>query len=207
MRRRLDESGVSLVEVIVYVIVSGLILAGVALMFTHGLSEQTKATKRDFVTGPANTISTSLAELRNATLVEQVATESGDGIVATLVNEEGSLYCRAWIVGDSGTVSGDLLYTAPASIGHGTDLSEEAKIAISDAAVLTWGALARHNDKEGRVDEITGSITYSSDTDAVAVDLKIIAGPDNATESVEIKNIIIAQALVPGAEGMSCVQD
>lgn len=97
-----DDEGMTLVELIVVIVVSGLFIGLLAVMFASGLSEQGRSSLRDRATGSANLLSVSLSQLRNATH----ATSSPDGtaLIATIVSREGLERCYGWSAPGDGTM-------------------------------------------------------------------------------------------------------
>jgi Tfp pilus assembly protein FimT len=89
----LDEQGVTLVELIVYIVVAGVILAGMAGLFANAWTSQAQTTDRDLATGRANVIAASLqTSVRNASALRH----SGGVLTAVVATGTTGWQCRAW---------------------------------------------------------------------------------------------------------------
>ncbi|MFC5432803.1 prepilin-type N-terminal cleavage/methylation domain-containing protein [Microbacterium suwonense] len=108
MRAR-DDDGITLIEVIVYLVISGMFLALLAGLFVAGLRAQTTATDLDSATGASGVVSSSLQSgIRNAAAF--ALSDDNQTVVATVIADDGPS-CRGWRV----TADGDLLYQRSSS--------------------------------------------------------------------------------------------
>lgn len=168
-----DDAGVTLVELIIYIVISGLFVGLLAGMFIAGLQAQERTTARDRATGLANVISASLqSSIRNATAFAV----DGEGlrVDAVVITAEGAFECRAWAV-DGG---GELRY----STGVG-DRSDD----IGD-----WGTLA-----SGASGTLEDGAAFDADG-ARGLDIGISIAVGDVT--VPITNGVTAQAVATGGE-------
>ena len=79
---RPDDEGVSLIELILYMLIAGVILALVSATFINGWMAQASTTDRDAATGQANLVSASLQKsIRNAGALS-LTTGTSDTLVA-----------------------------------------------------------------------------------------------------------------------------
>lgn len=163
-----DDQGVTLVELIVYIVVSALFAALLATMFAQGLAAQTRSTERDRATGYANVISTSLAGIRNATDVSATTTV----VVARIITGSGDVTYRGWGLSPDGRFR-----------------YRESDVPIALDSVEEWGFLASGLGTGS--DRVDGMFDYSSTDRALIVDLVVSAGKAR----VDLESTIIAQAL------------
>jgi Tfp pilus assembly protein FimT len=132
-RMRDAEAGVTLVELIIYVVIAALVTGLMAGIFINGLHSQTAATDRDTATGKAGVVTSSLQQsLRNATTVSP-ATGTTNTLIAVVATGTSSWQCRAWAL----TATGDLVYKSSSS-------------AFSVVSTAGWTVLAKN---------VTGSFT------------------------------------------------
>ncbi|MDT0158030.1 hypothetical protein Q9R19_10385 [Microbacterium sp. ARD32] len=133
-RQRLhdDESGITLVELIIYMSLAAVFLLLVSAIFINGWQSQTATADRDRATGSANAVSASLQQsARNAVALRTVGDHT---LVATVVTSATTIQCRAW------RVSGDALqYTtsdsAPLDLdGEWTTLADVESATFAPAA-------------------------------------------------------------------------
>ncbi|WP_404432417.1 hypothetical protein LG299_00360 [Microbacterium lacus] len=110
-RRADDETGITLVELIIYVLLAALFLGLMAILFANGWRSQTATTERDSATGRAAVISNSLqTSIRNA---DSFLLEAGGTVLRAKVAVGSSgVECRAWAI-----VGGNLTYTSTPTIG------------------------------------------------------------------------------------------
>src|SRR5690606_29522975 len=88
-----DESGLSLIEVIIYTVVGGIVLTMLASVFINGMRVDAATRDRDVATGTAQVISSSITmSVRNATAVKVSGTELRARVATGPANAE----CRAW---------------------------------------------------------------------------------------------------------------
>lgn len=99
-----NESGMSLVELIVTVVVSAIVLSVIAVLFGNALSAQQQATERDLATGRANVaalqVKEAIRESVSATLYTTFSNHLGmpqTQLNLTKVTPEGGLVCDVWI--------------------------------------------------------------------------------------------------------------
>lgn len=97
-----DESGLSLIELLIAALVGGVILAVVATVFVSTLQANASARDRDLATGRVQAISTSLSSaVRNASAVEVAALAGGGSVArATVASGATGWKCEAWAVVD-----------------------------------------------------------------------------------------------------------
>ena len=94
-----DDAGVTLVELIIYMVVGLLLLSLMAGLFANGLSSQAQTTDRDTATGKATVVTDSLqTSIRNATAVNP-SSGTGKTIVALVATGTSGWECRAWKIG------------------------------------------------------------------------------------------------------------
>lgn len=90
-----DEAGLTLVELIVAIVISGLFLGLLALMFINGLTTQERSVARDTATGRADVIRATVhSGVRNATAIR--VSDDGLRLDAVVVTDAGVLECQAW---------------------------------------------------------------------------------------------------------------
>lgn len=120
-----DEAGITLVELIVYFVISALFLGLLAGLFVNGLQAQIKATDRDNATGTGSVaIETLSGSIRNA--ADFAVDADGQGLVAKVAVGTNGWQCRAWAVRN-----GELRYRS------GTSVLDTAN-ALTD----NWGSIA-----------------------------------------------------------------
>lgn len=165
-----DDAGLTLVELIVAIVVSGLLLGLLVVAFVNGLAAQQQATARDRATGQANLLSASLtSSLRNATATRVAA--DGARVDATVFTSTGSWECRAWAL-DGGEVRYSSGATARATSTTG------------------WTALA--TGAEGTLD---ADAAFAAEGDrTVAIGIRVT----DAAQTAVISNGVTAQAVAPG---------
>ena len=111
------DSGVSLVELIVAVVVAGLFVSMLAVMFANGWVAQKEATERDDATGHANLAASTLhGSVRNAATFR--VAESGTRLDAVVASQGATMTweCRAW------KLSGGKLYYSAGSTARPFDI-------------------------------------------------------------------------------------
>lgn len=137
-----NDDGLTLVELLVTIVVSGLFLGLLAVLFTNGITAQRNATARDHATGQANVLSASLAQsVRNATAIN--VRDDGLRLDATVALSTGGWQCRSWAL--NGT---DLVYSAGAS-AQSTSTAGWTPIVEADVAgtLIAGAAFAREGDR------------------------------------------------------------
>lgn len=118
-----DQDGVTLVELIVYIVVASLLLALMAGVFAAGLGAEAATRDRDTATGRAQVVSQTLQTgIRGATDVRVEA--DGMTLRARVATGTSSAECRAW------TLAGGVLYY------------ETSGSAIAAGSTAGWTALA-----------------------------------------------------------------
>lgn len=172
-----DEAGLTLVELIVYIVISGLFIGLLALLFINGLTAQEQMTARDSATGRANIVSASLqSSIRNATDVE--VDSGGLRIDAVVITPAGAFECRAWAL-DAG---GALRYSSGAD--------------ARDTDTGGWSALI-----EGARGTLAGGRAFAA-TGARGIDFGISVSVGDAT--VLATNGVTAQAVTTGGGAPTC---
>lgn len=168
--RAADDSGMTLVELIMYVLISALFLGLLATLFATSLTAGQQTRNRDTATGTAQVVAESLqTSVRNAALVRV------DGaLLRAQVAKGGSQWeCRAWAL-----QSGELRYTTSSS-------------AIPLAAPTTgWAVLAK-----GVVGTKTaGSPFLLSGVNSISIGYTVTVGE----ATVKITSAATAQAKAEG---------
>lgn len=103
------DSGMSLIELIVVTLVSGLIISVIATLFINGWSAQQRATERNAVTAQLNATTNAITEsVRNSVGTNVAAT--GKRLDAKVLTHDGRWECRAWLL-----QNGELLYGTDSS--------------------------------------------------------------------------------------------
>lgn len=171
IRPNRDDSGITLVELIIYVLLAALFLGLTAGIFAAGLSAETKTRDRDTATGKAQVIGETLQTgFRNA---DQFQIETGGTQLRARVSlGTGAWGCRAWVI----TNAGDMLYR-----------QEDAPIALTGVVASAPGAIpagwtslidADINDTELSA---TVSGQFSQDASRLVYQLTVTAGDSEAT--------------------------
>ncbi len=169
-----DDDGLSLVELIIYMLIGSLIVGVLTTIFINGLSAQTSTTDRNAATGQANAAAASLQQsIRNAV---DVSPDSGSSnalvaVVATGSNDN-SWQCRAWVL----TGAKELKYKASSS-------------AIDTSNTTTgWVTLAK-----GVTGALSGSM-FSIASTTVSYGFSLTAG----AQTVPVKGSATTQAVASG---------
>lgn len=166
-----DDAGMTLVELIMYILLSALFLGLLATLFATTLTAGQQTRNRDTATGTAQVVSESLqTSVRNAALVRV----DGAQLRAVVATGASQWECRAWAL-----QSGELRYRASASaIPVGT-------------ATTGWTVLAR-----GVVGtKAAGSPFVLSSVDSVSIGYRVTVGE----ASVDITSAATAQAKSEGS--------
>lgn len=109
-RIRHDDEGMTLVELLVVMVVSGIFLALLAVLFGNSLSTQQRATERDAVTAQVNAATAAITESVRAS-TEITVSAGGARIDVKIPKGVGVPWeCRAWQLLD-----GELRYSAGAT--------------------------------------------------------------------------------------------
>jgi hypothetical protein len=129
-----DDSGLTTVELIVYVVISSLFLSLLAMLFVNGLQVQAATTDRDTATGTGGVVGSSLTtSIRNAS--EFTVVNSGTVVVAKVATGATGWQCRAWAVD-----GGELRYRASSGAISTADTSSWTTLAPEATATLAGGA-------------------------------------------------------------------
>lgn len=160
MIRRLDDDGITMPELIIGMLISGMFLGFLAILFANGVQAQAQATERDLATGRAGVVSNSiLSSVREATSFVVVA--NNRALIAKVTEPNGTYTCRAWLVLAAGDAEyrrsvGDLPYRA------GTLLYKESTSAIALTNRLGWAELVERGD--ATTDGVKGAMSVRSGT-------------------------------------------
>ncbi|UJP10274.1 prepilin-type N-terminal cleavage/methylation domain-containing protein [Microbacterium sp. KUDC0406] len=107
---RRDDDGLTLVELIIVMLVSGLFLSLIAVIFGSGLSAQQRAAERNAATGALNAATAAITETVRSSSEIRVSA-GGRRLDAQMLTHDGAAWeCRAWQVLD-----GELRYSAGAT--------------------------------------------------------------------------------------------
>ena len=149
-----DEAGITLVEVIVYMLVTGLFLGLLASLFISGVRAQAQTTERDLATGRASVISDSItSSIRNSSGF--VIVSENRALISRTITSGTTSVCRAWLViregdadfrrdaADPAYVAGDIIY-------------KESTVPISLTDRLGWSALVERG--EAMADGVQGAL-------------------------------------------------
>lgn len=140
-----DDDGITLAEVVVYVVLAVIFLGITVSLFAAALSTQAQTSDRDSATGAATAVNASVqSSIRNAVAATVVRDSDGRFVRARVVTGDiDSLdsECRAWIL----TATGDLMYkTSPSAIARPTEpipaSSGWATLASDVAGTFTYAA-------------------------------------------------------------------
>lgn len=180
--REETQSGLTLIEVVIYVSLTALVVTVLAGLFSAGVRAQAVTRQRDVATGTANLITSSLhTSLRNASAFEV----TGDVLRARVATAGTGWQCRYWRL----TPEGELLLATsatkvadPAGEAAWTTLAGTNGPGQEDAEVSVTGNLA-HDAGFARVSPGAPELTY---------DLTVAAG------DVEVR---VNGAVLPSAAG------
>lgn len=162
MSIREDEHGMSLVELLVAMVISGLFLGFLAVLLANGVQAQARATERDLATGRAGVISNSiLSSVRASTGFVIVA--NNRALITKYVGAAGTTTCRAWLIlapGDAEFRKG----SADPAYRSGDIVYKESPTAISLTNRTGWSRLTpRGNDS---ADGVVGALATRSGNNA-----------------------------------------
>nr|BFF11071.1 hypothetical protein GCM10025699_23740 [Microbacterium flavescens] len=201
-----DDDGVTLVELIIYIVVTSLFLGLLALMFVNGLRAQAQTTDRDSATGQSNVVSNSIqSSLRNATAF--TITSANRALIAKVSTPGGGRECRAWVV----TTGGDVRYRVAASAISTSDTSAWTVLVDGDAASGDGAhpSLSRrdgtHADGSPRfvpVDADGDGLTDAFSRSGLTLSYGLDVTRGDAT--VSLSNGVTAQAFVEGTDTLTC---
>ena len=92
-----DEAGITLVELIVYILLAVIVLGGIATIFSNAWQSQSQTTSRDAATGSSALVEASLSQsIRNTS---DFKVESGGHTLRAIVATGTSTWeCRAWVL-------------------------------------------------------------------------------------------------------------
>jgi type II secretory pathway pseudopilin PulG len=204
-----DDSGITLIEVVVYVIIAGLFLGLLAALFANGIRAQAQATDRDLATGRAAVLTDSIqTSIRNSSGF--VIVSQNRALIARTTAADGSSVCRAWLVVRQGDLEfrrtpssppfqpGDLIYKQTTSV-------------ISFADTAGWTALIERG--AGATDGVRGALSRRDGTNAdgsprlVPVDadadgITDVFGRDGSTLSVGVE-VRLGEATIPVTSGVT----
>lgn len=171
-----DDDGITLVELLVYIVISGLVLGSLALMFASGLRAQTQATDRDSATGAGNVVSSSLlASIRNAS---EFTVIGGRSLIAKVATGGTDWECRAWALSD-----GELRYRS-------------GDAALSTADTSEWGVIAG-----GVTGILAGGTAFAAEGHrTLSIGMEIVSGET----TIVFDNGVTAQAVSDGTDSTAC---
>lgn len=160
----------TLVELLVAIVVSGLLMGLLVVAFVNGLTAQQNATARDRATGQANVLSASLtSSIRNATATRVAA--DGARVDATVFTDTGAWECRAWALS-----AGRILFSSGST--------------ARAASTTGWTALA-----SGAEGTLSGDAPFAAEGDrTVAIGIRIT----DEKQVAVISNGVTAQAVATG---------
>lgn len=157
---RTDESGLSLVELIVYAALTALLMSVVATLFASGLGAEAQTRERDAATGRAQLVMSSLqSSIRNASEVRV----DGDVVRAVVATGTSGWSCEGW------ALSGDRLV-------HRTSTSA---LPLPNADAAGWSVLV-----DG-VEPAAGT-AFSLAGRTLTVDLAVLAGESAVPATGEV---------------------
>lgn len=172
---RHDDAGVTLVELIVYIVVASLFLGLMASLFATGLKTESGTRDRDTATGKAQVVSDSIAtSIRNASAFQI----DGKLLRARVATGASGWECRAWAL----TAAGDLVYTTSTT-------------AIPAGAYTGWTTLASG---------VTGTKTAGSPFASSGARLDLGMTVTRGTAVVPLTSGVTAQAVSTGGTPSSC---
>jgi hypothetical protein len=183
-----DDSGLSLVELIVALVIAGMFGGLLVLMFVNGWTAQERSVSRDTATGQANLVKTTMSDsLRNATSLR--VSDSGkrlDALVAvpsTSFTGTWTWECRAWTLTDQ-------------SIRYSTGST------IRNTDPATWAVLAGKSTQHPS-DKVVGTISGApfalAATGSVLIGMDITVTATKA-ETVSVTDGMTAQTVATAAE-------
>lgn len=147
---RADESGMTLVELIVYGAISVLVLGVMVGVVTAGFGSESSSRNRDVATGQSVVVNESLqSSLRNAVACTLDTSDDASTLTARVADGDSGWTYRAWTI----TAAGELR-TADADSGAA------AAAAAASGAVLATGVSAA-GDTAFTFNENSGLVTYT----------------------------------------------
>lgn len=169
-----DDAGVTLVELVVYLVVAALVLTAIATLFANAWTSQTQTTNRDAATGAAAAVSASLNQsIRNA---DDFKVESdGKTVRAIVATGDAGWECRAWTLDPSGS----LLYRT-------------SSVVISLGSTVGWAELAT-----GATGTLVNGAAFAAGGTA-SKQLHIGLTVTKSGQTVPTSGGVTAQAQIPG---------
>jgi type II secretory pathway pseudopilin PulG len=177
-RSQQDDAGLTLIEVIIYIVVGGIVLTMLASVFINGMRVDAATRDRDVATGTAQSITNSITmSVRNATEVRVDGTE----LRARVAVGAASWECRAWYLdgdalryrsyaaggpvpaaGSDWNALGDGLSAASAPFTqHGKRIEFAMTVTVEDTAVpIAGSAVARAVQAASDITEGTPSTCW-----------------------------------------------
>ena len=150
LRRRMvvDDGGVTLIELIMYVVLAAVVLGLMTAIFTTAWQSQAATTESDGLTGSAAVSNETLQTgIRSASWF--AVADGGATLRARVLIDAGGSECRAWVI----TGDGDLLYrTGPAPI----DVAP-ARSANAGDAPTGWVSLVHRESADGLPVHVAGA--------------------------------------------------
>lgn len=153
-----DDKGMSLVELLIAMGISGLFLGLLAGLFASGVNAQAQATERDLATVRAGVVGDSiLSSVRDSSGFVIVA--NNRALITKVVDSSGTTTCRAWLV----LAAGDAQYRAGATdpaYRTGDIIYKESTSAIALDNRLGWAQLIDRGVANG--DGVAGALRVRS---------------------------------------------
>jgi prepilin-type N-terminal cleavage/methylation domain-containing protein len=143
-----DDSGLTLVELLIAIVVGGIVMSLIATIFITTMQATAATRDRDLATGRAQAISTSLTtSIRTATpVILEPATGGGSVLRARIATGASGWECRAWAVVDLETW--DVAGRRPGADGRfelrARTYAPLTGTASSPVPTAAWGVLAEH---------------------------------------------------------------
>jgi prepilin-type N-terminal cleavage/methylation domain-containing protein len=158
MNVRRDDKGMSLVELMVAIAISGLFLGLLAALFANGVNAQAQATERDLATVRAGVVSDSiLSSIRDSSGFVIVA--NNRALISKVVDSSGTTTCRAWLVLAAGDAEYREIATDPA-YRTGDIIYKESTSAIALDNRIGWSQLIERGAGGG--DGVAGALRVRS---------------------------------------------
>lgn len=171
-----NDTGVSLVELLVVVLITGVLATVITMFFVNGLISQQSTTARDLATGRATVITETLADSIRNSMSFRVSSD-GNRVDAIVLLPSGTPECRAWAINSAD----ELVYS-----------SGPTKRPANTSA---WGVLADH--VSGSLAAAPGTPPRAFSSAIRALDIGLGFAPKVATsnsETIHIRTTVTAQA-------------
>ncbi|MEJ6553844.1 prepilin-type N-terminal cleavage/methylation domain-containing protein [Microbacterium esteraromaticum] len=170
VRAQPRDAGITLVEVIIAVVVSGIFASLLAVVFANGLSAQQRATERDAATATLNAATAAITQtVRNSSDIKVSA--GGQRLDARMLRSDGATWeCRAWQV-----IGGQLRYSAGAT--------------ARPAADTTWASLA-----SGVSGTLSANASFERSDKRLSIGFEIANGDTTVTVTDGAVALVVAQA-------------